>query len=195
MENKKGFTLMELMVVMSIFTLVSGIAYTALRLNDNYKDMIMVKNELYRNCKKAMDSMADELQKSRAFDIAVYGANPESIYFKIPLINSVVAPNFSVPWGGRYSGTDYPDRFIRYRLSGTRLLRGIINNNGTPLDDSDDTIEPGTQEEAIAEGIADLDFELAGNLVTVAVESRRTTLSGGQRPLTMSLTSQVYLRN
>jgi len=61
---QKGFTLVEMMVAMSIFTIIMGITMTSLRLNDKYSDLISVQNRLARQGKKAIDSISEELSLS-----------------------------------------------------------------------------------------------------------------------------------
>jgi prepilin-type N-terminal cleavage/methylation domain-containing protein len=199
LADRRGFTLMELMVVMSIFTLVSGIAYTALRLNDNYKDMILVKNDLYHNCKRAMDSIVDELQKSRADDLTIIngvtgGHNTDSIRFRIPLIETAVAPDYNVQWGAYYPDNpdpNHPDYYIRFSLWGTERGTYIIKDY---LDEALSRVGP---EETIVWNITDLNFtqDATLNRITITISSQERTLTGGGRTLNMTVTSDVYLRN
>jgi len=56
---------MEMMVVLSVFAVISGITFTALKLNDTYKDTVLTQIELYRKAKKIYDTIAKELSLSQ----------------------------------------------------------------------------------------------------------------------------------
>jgi len=185
--KKRGFTLIEMMVVLAIFSLTMGIAYTALKLNDNYRDLVFTRIELYRQVKRAVDNFAAELERSQSSRWTIADSNPDSIRFQIPLVNSMDA-QYNVGWGARNMNLDYLNFFIRYRINGTNLVRDILNATLSPVS--------GT-EQIMATGVTDLQFNQASpGYVTMKIDVQKTT-TPPSRPININLTldSAVYLRN
>jgi len=180
---------MEIMVVLAIFSIVMGIAYTVLRLNDNYRDLVFTRIELYRQIKRTTNNITEELQKSQSSRVTLNDSNPDSIYFQIPLVSSMDA-QYNVPWGARNKGTDYLNSFIRYRIriNGTDLVRDILDDMLSPV--------PGT-EEIMATNVTDLQFSRVNpDYITMMINVQKST-TPPSRPvtITLSLDSSVHLRN
>jgi prepilin-type N-terminal cleavage/methylation domain-containing protein len=194
-ENR-GFTLVEMMVVLAIFSMVMGVAYTALSLNETYRDLVLIKIQLYRQNKKAIDSLCAELQRSQGARVNITdnaSPIPDEIRFQIPLINAIDA-QYNIPWGARQGNIDYPEdppnsiyRYVRYRLNGANLVREVV--------DGDDSVIGGTQQEIIAENITNLQFtSLNPNYITININAQKMTLAP-RHPINSNLESTVYLRN
>lgn len=152
MSKERAFTLMEMMVVLSIFTVVMGIAYTAISLNETYRDLVLTKIQLYRQNKRAVDSLSAELQRSQSSRVTIIdnaSPIPDEIRFQIPL-PSLIDGSYNIPWGARQDSTDYLNNFIHYRVNGTNLVREVVDGNGNPVG--------GTRQETIAENITRLQF-------------------------------------
>lgn len=185
--KKKSFTLIEILVVFSILTVLMGIAFTAIRLNETYRDLTFIRIQLYRQNKRAHDAINEELEKSNSSRVNITdntSPTPDVISFQIPLINSINNTTYDVPWGARYNNTDYVWYDIIYSLKGTNLVREVSN-------------EPGS-EEIKANDIVDLQFSNVTanctNCISISTTARKTTLPP-QRNMTDSLNSTVYLLN
>ena len=187
MSKNRGFTLTEMMVVLSIFTLVMGIAYTAISLNETYRDLVLTKIQLYRQNKKAVDNISAELQRSAANRWTIQDSNPDTIRFQIPLINAINWTTYDIPWGARQDNTDYLNNYIRYRLNGTNLVREIVDVNWT--------IVGGTRQEIIAENINDIQWtSINPNYIRIInIRGERRTFRGWT--IRSDLESTVFLRN
>ena len=190
MSKNRGFTLIEMMVVLAIFSIVIGIAYTALSLNETYRDLVLTKIQLYRQNKRAIDTITAELQRSAATHWTIIdggGSSPDIIRFQTPLVNSMDA-QYNIPWGARHGNTDYPNFFIQYKLSGTQLIREVVDGGGV--------IQAGTQR-VIAENISNLQFTnlnpLDSDYIRITMESQRSTIQ--RRIINANLVSTVFLRN
>ncbi len=181
-----GFTVAEMMITLAVFTVVIGVAYNTLTLNDIYRDLVLVKTQLYRQNKQAVDGLVEELQKSQGARVTITdnaSPTPDEIRFQIPLVNSISA-QYILPWGGRYGSTDYANYYIRYRVSGTNLIRELLK--------ADLSVEAGT-EEIKAANIADLQFTKSSNYVTINITAKKTTLPP-QHEISSVLNAAVYLQ-
>jgi len=179
-----GFTLIEILVVFSILTVLMGIAFTAIRLNETYRDLTFIRIQLYRQNKRAHDAIREELEKSQSSKVRITDSNPDAISLQIPLINSIDNTTYSIPWGARYNNTDYVWYDIIYSLKGTNLVREVSNERGS--------------EEIKANDIVDLQFSNVTanctNCIGISTTARKTTLPP-QRNITDSMNSTVYLLN
>jgi prepilin-type N-terminal cleavage/methylation domain-containing protein len=178
MNKDRGFTLVEMMVVLSIFTLVMGIAYTALSLNETYRDLVLTKIQLYRQNKRALDSICAELQRSTAANWTT-GGNPNTIRFQIPWVDAA----YNVNWGANNN----IGWFIRYRLNNNNLVRGFLNASLNPVG----------SEVIIAENITNLQFTNrnppVSNYIGITIASQRRTIQ--RRDVYWTLVSAVFLRS
>jgi len=187
MSKFRGFTLMEMMVVLAIFSIVMGVAFTTLSLNETFRDLVLIRIELYRHNKVAVENMRMELQRSTANSITIQDnatPTPDAIWFQIPLINSV-DNQYNIPWGARKGSTDYPNYFIRYRLNGTDFMREVLDNTLAPVANT---------QELITENIVDLQFTRPSpNYIVINVTGEKRTLQG--RRINATLQTTVYVRN
>jgi prepilin-type N-terminal cleavage/methylation domain-containing protein len=188
---RRSFTLIEMMVVISIFSMVIGIVYAALRTNDVYNGLIRIQVDLYRQNQRVLSSISEELKEANlATRVTIQdGAgvnNTDIIYFQAPI---GLDNNYNIIWGA--DGTN--DYYARYRLDATAvfLLRDILDAGLTPV--------AGTQQEK-AYRIIDLQF--ADNTLDAAVPSgavRITSTAQKQSPdnhsITLSNSALVYLEN
>lgn len=166
-------------MVLSIFTVVMGIAYTAISLNETYRDLVLTKIQLYRQNKKAVDNICAELQRSSADNWTMVdggGGNPDTIQFQIPW---TIDATYNEHWGA-----DNTDGFsIRYRLVNNDLIREIL-----------DTGQSVTWSAITAENITNLQFTSIGtNYIRINIGSQRKTFRGWT--INSDLESTVFLRN
>jgi len=187
MNKIKAFTLMEMMVVLTIFSVVMGVAFTTIRLNETFRDLVLIRIELYRHNKVAAENMRMELQRSTAGRINIQDnttPNTDAIWFQIPLLNSI-DNQYNIPWGARKGNTDYPNYFIRYRLNGTDFMREVLDNTLSPVANT---------QELITENIVDLQFTRPSpTYFTWSITGQKTTLQG--RTINATLQATVYVRN
>ncbi len=189
--NKGAFTLIEMMVAISIFSMVIGIVYAALRTNDVYNGLIRIQIDLYRQNQRVLSSISEELKKSNlAARVTIQNGagvnNTDIVYFQIPI---GLDNNYNVIWGA--DGTN--DYYARYRLDATAefLLRDILDAGLTPA--------AGTEQQK-AYRIIDLQF--ADSALDAAVASgsiRITSTAQRQSPdkhnITLTNSALVYLEN
>jgi len=183
LRHLRGFSLIEIMVVVAIVTVIMGIAFTSLRLSDSLRDLVFIRIQLYRQNKRAHDVIAEELEKSQSSRVDITDSNPDAIYLQIPLINSIDNTTYSIPWGARYNNTDYVFSDIIYRLNGTNLVREVSN-------------QPGSKE-IIAADIINLQFSRVdgnANYIRINTTAQKMTIAP-RRPINASLESTVYLLN
>ncbi|MBU4305865.1 MAG: type II secretion system GspH family protein [Candidatus Omnitrophica bacterium] len=190
-NSRRAFTLIEMMMVISMFSVIMGIVYAALRTNDVYNGLIQIQVDLYRQNQRALSSISEELKKSNlATRVTIQdGAgvnNTDIIYFQLPI---GLDNNYNIIWGA--DGTN--NYYARYRLDATAafLLRDILAAGLTPA--------AGTGQQK-AYRIIDLQF--ADSALDASVPSgsiRITSTAQRQSPdkhnITLSNSALVYLEN
>ena len=175
---KKGFTLIETMVTMAVFSIGMGILFTAIKLNEVYRSNVAVQMELYRMNKQAHDTIASELKTSSLGQVNL--SVPGQIRFKMPVESPT---NYTISWGAE----GITDREIRYNLSGVNLTRRIWN------------VTAGTEvsNRTIASGFTNLTFtsgcSVSTNCITIATNATKTNFIGYN--ITFGTQSMVALRN
>lgn len=130
--NCRAVTMIEMLLVCVIFTVVMGIVFGTLRLNETFRDFIFIKGQLYRGNRKAYDKIISELERSNNGHIfSPVDASPVSeLRFQVRLGNSTTYDLNQ--WGAFYGNTDYPGLDIRYSVvtSGnlSHLVREVLNS-------------------------------------------------------------------
>ena len=116
--NKRGFTLLELLVALGIFALVIG-SVTAIMV-DAFRNNRIIWKQLERQTdgRKVLQQIVDDVRRAEqsstgAYAIESAGANELRFYTNVDL-------------------DGYKEK-VRFFLDGTNLKRGIIKPSGTPL--------------------------------------------------------------
>ena len=177
-----GFTLIEMVVAMSIFIVVIGFVYTSLRLNDVCRYNVGIQTALYRQNKRVQDIMAEELRLSAPNKFSLNDSNPDTIRFQTPL--PTLDNEYNIKWGADNTEGFY----IQYQLAGTDLKSRILNSTFSLI-----------SEKIIGSGIDDLQFVSSGCpdncVINITTEvSKKNILEGGLQ-VSLNTTSRVYLRN
>jgi type II secretory pathway component PulJ len=177
---------MEMLVAMVVFSIVMGIAFVALNLNEVHRESVGIQIQLYNNNRRVQDVIAEELSLSKMDNSLTItpGAtenDPDSIDFQIPIGTD---DNYDIMWGA--DGSE--DYYVRYILD-------ITNHN---LERKTlDTSKGETQTRNISGDIANLKFENnlpeCTNCIEITTTSQRRTNKG--RLFNLSTTAMVYLRN
>ncbi|MCG2712617.1 MAG: prepilin-type N-terminal cleavage/methylation domain-containing protein [Candidatus Omnitrophica bacterium] len=188
---RTGFTLAEMMVALGIFSIIMGIAYSALRTNDIYNGLIRIQIDLYRQNQRVISSISNELKESNlALKTTIQdgaGINgSDIIYFQIPI---GLDNGYNVIWGA--DGT--ADYYIRYRLDATGefLLRDILDAAFSPAAGS---------EQQIAYRVIDLQFadpmlDAAVPFGSIKITSTARKQGPDRHDISLSNTALVYLEN
>lgn len=188
----RGFTLIEMFVVLSMFSIILGIVHMALRTNDVYNAIIRIQVELYRYNQRVINEISNELKESKSNSPQRYtiqngaGVNASDIiYFQVPIGFDI---NYNPLWGADGTAGNY----IRYRLeaAGGSLVREIL----------DPTLKPIGTARLRAHRIIDLQFvDSALDAAVPAGCIRITTSAQKQTPdrhdITTSSNVLVFLEN
>ena len=193
--KKTGFTLIELMVVMGIFTLIIGAGFTLLSSGRLSTDISEAQIQTVGHARLAMDRISKELRLSHFSRLRISNSvnftaaeiSPGSIInFQIPVGSYDVALDLdgtSLKWGSAANEGDY----LAYQVdANNQLLRtAYVDVNGANPSDV-----------VIAQNIASITFSRTGvnsNLITITIVTQRQTVSG--IAITQTLHSNVTLRN
>lgn len=181
---KRAFTLAEMMITVAVFTVIMGIVYTALRLNDIYRYNVSIQTDLYRQNKQAQDTIAAELRLCAHHEFTITDDNPDTIRFRVPLAE--LDDDYNIQWGA----DNEAGYWIQYRLDGTNLKREILI--GAPPS------YPLFTEKTIGVDFTDLQFSSSGCpdcIIEIKTKVLKKNIPEQGREISLEVASQVYFRN
>lgn len=205
---KAGFTLMEILVTVSILTIISSITFGAMRIYDVSVTMGTTKSYLSAQANQALSKMVGELglsSKARVYDTTMLNPSPPPTYnislsegaqvneiaFMIPLKGAMaidLAGN--IQWGdGGESGTNQNAQLKYYVGTDSKpnqLIRDDYSSGGV-LDPLKRTI--------LANDIERVDFTLSGNSLAINVTASKAMQGGIIPALSVTMSAAVDFRN
>lgn len=118
LKNKNGFTLLELLVAMGIFSLVIG--SVAMIMTNAFKSNKIIFDQLegQSDVRKVLEQIVDAVRKANQSSIGSY------------TIES--AGNYELRFYSNLDNASYVEK-VRYYMDGTTFKRGIITPSGNPL--------------------------------------------------------------
>lgn len=208
-KNQKGFTLIEILVVVTIVALMAAGASFALLSGRSSWFTSEASIQLQESLRKALDQVTAELRQTRLSKVTITagaGANAsDNIKFSIPVIchtgdnlldlaGDVAHWGATLKWGCRDATCmDADDNcgsveyaFIQYELvSGNQLVRKVLDNSDTLV-----------RQDVIAYNITKIQASLIGTPNQgVHLDLTAKSTSAVNRELTMTLGTDVYFRN
>jgi len=186
MNLKKSFTLVEMIMVASVFTIIMGMVFTILKLNDVYRYNVGIQMGLYRQGKKAQNAIAEELRLSAPGKFSLIDSDGDSAFdtirFQSPL--PALDDEYNIKWGAE----DTEGNYIQYKLEDTYLKRQILDSAFSLV-----------SEKNAGADFDKLEFSSSGcpdncviNITTRVLKKNPSDL---WREVSLEVTSYVYLRN
>ncbi len=185
-----GFTLIEMMVVMAIFSMIMASIFGVLAIGRSSWYQGTTQIDVQQEARKAMDKIVRELRESGSQKITV-GAS--QVTFQI---STGVDANGQIIWGActnwANNTTTVAGYAIKYYLSNNKLYRSVLNSYPSGSAVGTDTV--------MANNVQSLTLTGNGPPVTtvdIAVVTQKTVLQGGAslRNLQFTLNSKATLRN
>jgi prepilin-type N-terminal cleavage/methylation domain-containing protein len=215
-----GFTLLELVIALSITSIVGALAFVAMATSAQSAEIADAKAEAMDNVRNVMESMTRELEMASTRDnpgldpplepITVV-TNPDNPNFPVELVFQVPADpsgqTYSQPIRYRYFNEDtngdgtlnsWEDADDDHILD--RIIQRVQDINGDG--DTDDDGEVRTV--GAANNISGLQFQLVdsagtpdpdGNMLEIAIVSERSFDNRPNNPVRVVLRSRVHLQN
>lgn len=212
-QMKKGFTLVEMMIVVVILAIMIGGAYFALTTGESTWFSTDASITVQQNLRQTVEKMTRELTESGLDQngIAQYTVNDgtgvngsDTIRFSIPVIchtgDNVIDANTDVAhWGAPLTWgctssicMDADDvcatveyKYINYLLgNNNQLLRRVLNPGGVTI-----------REDILADGILDLQMTVSADLKVITLNITAQKNSALNRLITATTSIQVFLRN
>lgn len=190
MKKIPGFTLIEMMVVIAIFSMIMASIFGVLAIGRSSWYQGTTQIDTQQEARKAMDKIVRELRESGSQKITI-GAS--QVTFQI---STGVDANGQIIWGACTNWADNTNTVanyaIKYYLSSNKLYRSVLNSYPSGSAVGTDTI--------MANNVLSLTFTGNGPPVTIvdlAVVTQKTVLQGGSslRNLQFTLNSKATLRN
>ncbi|MBI5149864.1 MAG: prepilin-type N-terminal cleavage/methylation domain-containing protein [Candidatus Omnitrophica bacterium] len=179
LKDPRGFTLVEAMVTVIIFTFILGICYTLLISGSDSWETNSARVELQQELRKAMDWIAQDLRQAGSASITNVPADGAT-YTSITFRKSAGASGGNLVWDSNTT------TYSLGGTGGTQLLRQVSGQTAS----------------VIAQDIQSLQFSRqasTANVVDVSLQAQKTTLRGktlaGKTPIQASLILKIYLRN
>ncbi len=179
LKGDNGFTLIEAMVTVLIFSFILGICYVLLIAGSDSWEANSVRVELQQELRKAMDWITQDLRQAGSASIVDVPANG-SVYASITFRKAAGVSGGNITWDSSTT------RYFLGGSDGNQIQRQV-----------------GSQTAAvIAQNIRSLEFSRqvsASNVVNVSLQAEKATLRGktlaGKLPIQASLSLKIYLRN
>ena len=185
-----GFTFIELMIVMAVLTIITGVLFTSLLIGRSSYVTSDAYVQVQQEARRALDVMGREL---RAAQVVVDPAGGSTLDFQTALGYNLTAvagcPADDVCWGAAdQTATLHWNWTIRYRLNNGRLLREVRNGNTV---DSTRVLANDVQQTTFTyDGVNKL------IMIGLAVTQISRQIAGGSMPVSPGpLATRVALRN
>ena len=183
-KNQRGFTLVELMMVLGISAFLAYSMFAAMRVGDAQMESANLRMTIQDSAREGLYKMVQEIRES-APDRITIGGGCNTISFSIPDPNTPVDDtDYAVNW---LAGQ------VTYSVSGTQILRTlsgsttVMSNDVSSVLFTTDTASPF----ACAAG-SGLDIDQ----VTVVMNVQRTMKNGALIPATpLQISGQARIRN
>lgn len=179
LKGRHGFTLVEMMVTVAIFSFILGICYALFICGSDSWEANSTRVELQQELRKAMDWMSQDLRQAGSASIVDVPATG-GIFTSITFRKSAGVS------GGNHVWDASTTRYFLGGTGGTQLLRQVGSQTAS----------------VIAQNIQSAQFSRqtsASNIVDVSLQAQKTTLRGktlaGKTPIQASLTLKINLRN
>ena len=174
-NKKKGFTLVEILVVVSIFSIMVGSILNVVFSWNRSWNISEVQMDVQFQARRAISEMTKELSQTSQSTISIIAAANDQITFQLPNEDYNDEGEFS--WGDQ----------IRYSvILGPTGINQLWRTNLTTA-----------QAEILASYVAVVDgvkFTLASNIISMLLTVNKTP-RGEVTPVTIQLDSRVSLRN
>ncbi len=170
MKNKKGFSLLELLMSISIFSFVCLVVFGVYQVGMESWDLVYAQSALMGEARVGIEKMNKELRTSNLSNID--SSSSTQLRFKIP-----TAVNSST---GAISSWSNWIRYSRGGVGSNQLLRTDEGTNANTV---------------LANDVTNLQFTANSNpsTISIAVTTQKSTTNGTVIPV--SLSSTVDLRN
>ncbi len=183
---KKSFTLAEMIMVVSIFTVIMGVVFTVLKLNDIYRYNVGIQMGLYRQNKRAQDVMTEELRLSAPDKFSLIDSDGDSAFdtirFQIPL--PTLDDEYNIRWGA----DNIEGNYIQYKLEDTYLKRQILDSAFSLV-----------SERIIGADFDNVEFSSSGCpdncIINITTRVLKKNPSDFWREFSLEVTSYAYVRN
>jgi type IV pilus assembly protein PilW len=189
--NHKGFTLMEVLIALSVFVIVLFAVYVAYESSRTTFTRGQNKVEIQQTARVAMDMLTNEVRMAGYDPSDVMNPPPAP-----PTTSAIVAANANtLTFIADVDGDNVTDQ-VTYRLQGTQVIRDLASWDGATF--------PAPTSEVLGEGVTALTFnyfDASDNPTATLADIRRITVGltiqgtalGKQE--TLPLTMDVRLRN
>lgn len=176
LKDEKGFTLLEMLVTVSISVILGYGLFLALRAGDEQRQAADAKMLVYDSAREGLYKMLQEIRLTAASKVTI-GTGNSSITFSIPNASTPVDSSYGVDWTSAQQ--------VTYTLGGTSNNQVIRTVNGTST--------------VLAHDVTALRF--TGNsaqpsIITVTLSVQHTTAGGRSMAVSpIQISGEARLRN
>lgn len=167
MKNNHGFSLLELLMSVAIFSFVCVIIFSVYQIGMNSWDLIFVESALAGEARMGIEKINKELRTSNLSNID--SSSPTQLRFKVPTVN---------PSTGAISSWSNWIRYSRGGVGGNQLLRTDEGTNTATV---------------LANDVTNLQFTANANPTTISVSltTQKSTSNNTVVPITLSGTAEL----
>ena len=194
-SQRPGFTLLEMMVVLAIFAIISGAIFMTMSSGRISWQTNEAAVQIQEDLRRGLRTIGQELRESGRVDstahVVINGSN-DVIVFQIPIDANSATPEFDLSAGQILWGAEGTVGYaLRYRRNGSQLMRDLVDSFSLGAS----TV--GTAR-VLANNITSVVFTqvpASGDItgVDTALTAQKTSLA--QHMMTLTETLHVVLRN
>lgn len=184
---EKGFSLVELMFVVAIFTIIGAALFAVLRASEEQTRVVDLKMTIQESAREGLDKMSQEIRQTAPNQITI-GASNDTIQFLIPDPNAAnpLDASFYIDWNNAHT--------IQYALAtAADIALGFQANQLIRTD-----VTGGNAKTVMANDVQSVTFSGNSdlNVITITLSVQRTLLNGRVIPPTpLDVTVQTAVRN
>jgi prepilin-type N-terminal cleavage/methylation domain-containing protein len=176
-RDQRGFSLLEMMLVIAISTFMAYVMFAAMRAGDHQIQTAQVKMAIQESAREGVYRMIQELRMSAPDRIAITGGN--TIQFEIPDSTDRVTGSYDINWDGAQT-----IRYARGGLNGNQIVRTNVTTGQVSIIGNDVT------------AVTFAGNDAAPEIVTITLSVQRTLINGRVTPATpLQISGQAEIRN
>lgn len=176
-RDQRGFSLLEMMLVIAISTMMAYAMFAVMRAGDNQIQMSEVKMTIQESAREGLYRMIQEIRMSAPARITM--PTESEIEFEIPDADDRVTGSYDVNWAGAHT-----IRYERGGASGNQIIRTNVTTGETSV---------------IGNDVTALSFTGNGenpSIVTITVSTQKTLLNGQLAPASaLQVSGRAEVRN
>lgn len=183
----RGFTLVEILIVLAIFSILLGFVFSILAGGSwNSWQIGFLQHDLQNQLRQGVSYMANELAQTNIGQVDALPSDGSYVIFRLPV--GYDDSTGTIKWGATWGEDGYEGYKVRYSLVNRQLMREVLDGAG---------VSQAGMQKVLANEIAAATFSLANRTfeISLTAEKADASIPNPAHTLTQSLSTKITLRN